>query len=935
VPKILITSPPRSMNKSCIPPPSTEQQSAIEAVQAGKCLSILAVAGSGKTTTMLQIASSLPCHRRVTIITYNRSLKDECQQRIQSCGLSHRVAAYTVHGLVTKVSKSVCNDDHKLNQVIKRWDDEVANNMEDKDDEENVIMFDLLMIDEAQDLRPSFYKAICHVIQKSQALLVRRNDHAFRSSACPLQICIVGDCKQLLYDFPTYGNDKASARYIKEPEKYWGQFTQPREWITTNLSTSYRLTPNVAAFANTIWGTKIVGGNTRVPNLPVEYICRYPYPTDDPASLTKLHPSLLTNLIDEYGSENVIFLAQSVKNEQSPIRATVNAIMTLKDAKGRQKYNFHINESRRGYEGGKDADNLKNKVRVWTFCGSKGCEADCVVVFNLDMRTVGRIHSLNQVGVALSRAKKRLVVIHGMSYSKVSSYSPNLYYPMLGDELNGMDHIVFVNGNVDQYRVPDCPLQSRETILSYRSRLTKEAMQKLLSQNVISLEENGGFLPRKEEGITGQNKEVVYEASDFNYFASNEEERFLEYASWKIESGVIDRIKYTSNVQCKNTIEDVSALYGEALVYMLQWERQKFCPNVEAVVYNGILRLNKFEYYNEFRLLSACERLGCEPLSGEDLATLEKLFQNSSKSHSIRGMDLVPLLNSGLVKLRKKRTFANRTIYFAVKAVASLFDDEHMIIFTGKLKTVYESPCKTPSSWIYLANGVLAFNEYHDKWNQVGTDDASYDTWVESNALYQGLSRLSNLMGNVPLANIDRGESYSNPIDIGCFELSTFYKFQYPKVCNQSQTEVVGVGGICDWIGKGLFSDDGREVDFLEIKFVNELSNVNRLQVLVYSALLASANRRSCLGMIYNARTGEKEICSMEYDQAGRLLSDITLFKLKGIVENETLVHHPQGVDSARKGSDVFLDSKPSKKLCGSPDTFSLYSDDIDLCMDF
>lgn len=917
---------------SCLPLPSTEQQNAINAIRAGKCLSILAVAGSGKTTTMLQIASSLPFHRRVTIVTYNRALKDQCQKRIEECGLSHRVEAYTVHGLVTRVSNTICNDDYKLNQVVRLWDNEsevaCINKDEFRQNEDNVVMLDLLMIDEAQDLRPSFYRAICHVIRKS------REYNYNCSRVRTLQMCLVGDHKQLLYDFPTYGNDKATARYIQEPEQHWGEFTQPREWTRTALSTSYRLTPNVATFVNVIWGTKIIGGNTRVPNLPVEYICRYPYPAHDANSLNKLDTSLLSDLIDEYGPENVMFLAQSVKNEDCPIRIHVNDLMKMKMDDGRQKYKFHINESRRGYEGGKGSENLRNKVRVWTFCGSKGCEADCVVIFNLDMRIVGRVQSLNQVGVALSRARKRLVVIHGMSYSKVGTYSANLYYPMLGDDPNGMDHTIGVNGNEHHYHVPDCPLASRETILLNRSYLTKEAMYKLVSHNVICLKKNRQFLPIHEEGITGKMKEVIYEASEFNYFASNEEERFLAYALWTKESLVNRRINYISNVEFENTIEDVSALYGEALVYMLQWERQKFCPNVETVVYNGILRLNKHEFYSEPRLLKACHQLGCEPLSEEDIESLRNLIRNSENSQSIRGIELVPLLNSGFVQLRKKRSFGERTIYVAVRAVLSADDDEHMIGFIDQLKTIYESPDKSPSKWMYLANGVLAFNQYHDKWNQVGTDVTLYDSWVEQSALFQGLSRLSQLMEKVPITNIGWTECCSNPIEIGCFELPTFYKFNNSKICMQSQTKVVGVGGVCDWIGKGLLSDDGREVDFLEIKFVHGLKNENRLQVLVYCALLSLAYRRSCIGMLYNARTGEKEICSLDYAQAGRLLSDITLFKLKGVVEQGTSAHHSQVVDSTRKGSDIFQDSKPSKKLCGSQDIISTFPVPIYLTMD-
>eukprot|EP00957_Ditylum_brightwellii_P069400 5268354-Ditylum_brightwellii.AAC.1 len=82
-----------------------------------------------------------------------------------------------------------------------------------------------------------------------------------------------------------------------EPQKHWGQFTKHRAWTKRKLSVSYRLTPNIAAFVNVIWGTEIVGGNTRTENLPVDY-----------------------GLIDEYEPENTLFLAQSVKNKNCPIR---------------------------------------------------------------------------------------------------------------------------------------------------------------------------------------------------------------------------------------------------------------------------------------------------------------------------------------------------------------------------------------------------------------------------------------------------------------------------------------------------------------------------------------------------------------------------------------------------------------------------------------
>ena len=57
-----------------------------------------------------------------------------------------------------------------------------------------------------------------------------------------------------------------------------------------------------------------------------------------------------------------------MKSESSPIRVHVNDMMNLKNADGTRRYNFHVKESTRGFEGRTE---LENKVRVWTFCGAK------------------------------------------------------------------------------------------------------------------------------------------------------------------------------------------------------------------------------------------------------------------------------------------------------------------------------------------------------------------------------------------------------------------------------------------------------------------------------------------------------------------------------------------------------------------------------------
>jgi hypothetical protein len=818
------------------------------------------------------------------------------------------VWCYTIHGLVSKVAGKICNDDQKLSRVLDQWD---ANDNADVWDSQgtntssgaadtactprcDTLHLDLLMLDEAQDLRPSFYKALCHIIKWNHHGPNKSNRDCGTLGLSGLQMCLVGDPKQMLYDFPTFGDDKASDRYMKHPEQYWGRFTNPRTWVTHKLTISYRLTPNIATFVNTIWGTSIKGGNITSGNLQVEYLCRYPYPAtiimrDDKV---KLQTSFLSKLIDEHGAENVMFMAQSVKNQNCPIRVHVNALMKEKNTAGRQKYNFHIKESSRGFEGSSD---IKNKVRVWTFCGSKGCEADCVVVFGLDMMHLNRIQSLNQVGVALSRAKRRLIVVHGKSYVN-GKICDNHYYPMLGDSdvdveayvdkgERALTHHVDCNGKQYRYDIPPFPEEleqnAREEIIQCRSKLTQQAMKDLANNAVICLKNN--WLPFKFGTILKEVKDIVYLASEFSYFASSEEDLFLSYGAWIKESGVVDRIQYNVDVQFERTKEGVSALYGEALTYMLQWERDGFCPNIETVVNDGILKLDQAQHYKEEDVQNLFRWKKCEPLSSKHANLFLKEFEETGK---MLGKDLILFLNTR-IQLKKKRVDGDRIIYFRVKAVESTVDDRQMQEFLPQIKSVYESPNKTPSQWMYLANAVMAFEQYHDKWNQIGTDPKSYDNWVESNVLLEALSRLSNLMKDTPVSNSEiliKQEGGVEANQGGEFECEVLYEFP-PEHCiksDNSAMKVIGIQGICDWVGLGLVSKMGNGVDLLEIKFVNELSNVNRLQVLAYCALLSLQTDRCCSGMLYNARTGELEICRIEATIAQDFLLDISQFKHSG-----------------------------------------------------
>uniref|UniRef100_A0A7S4AT84 Helicase ATP-binding domain-containing protein n=1 Tax=Pseudo-nitzschia australis TaxID=44445 RepID=A0A7S4AT84_9STRA len=925
-----------------LPNPSPEQQKIIEAIHEGFCVTVKACAGSGKTTCMLQVASSLPPSREVLIITYNRALSDDCKARIQKLSMGHRVSVYTIHGLVTRVAGEVCNDDNKLIQMLDLWDNCGGLEMT------NPVSLDLVMIDEAQDLRPLFHKCLSHIFGTAC-----RDGKEDRNGG--MQLCLVGDPKQLLYDFTTYGSDKASASFFLQPETYWGTFAQKRKWIQLPLSVSYRLTPNTATFCNLFWGTSMVGGNTASPNLPVEYLMKYPYPNTDGFRYDpeKLSTSFLAEVIDKHGPENVMFLAQSIKSVNMPIRVHINKLMKIKDQQtGLQKYNFHIKENARGFEGRTD---WKNKVRVWTFCGSKGCEADVVVVFGFEV--FSRTHELNQIGVALSRARERLLVIHGKKYTCGRCF-PNPYYPILGNASSGIEQHVVRWGKDDsqllRLAVPGCETE--------RGEMARCALGRLAESGVIKVDFGSGngshshnYIMPLPGAVVKNQCNVMYVASDFNYFSALVENKFLQYGTWETIAGIPDgnehnqRIEYETNVQFATTKEDVSALYGEAVTYMLQWDMCKFVPNVETVVSNGIILLHPQVQYTESEIRDSLRAICCEELTEDDNKCFEEEFSIEKKK---LGRDLIAFMNTRM-SLKKKRVFAEGDIvgemYFPVMVseCKSEDDDNQLNEFLPQIRSVYESETssKKPFHWVYLANAVMAFSNYHEKFRQIGTDPDSYESWVNSEALLDGLERLRNTIELISLSSStlknvkdedDKNENVesNSTFDGTCsFERELDIRFTNDdciKEQNNGRT-IVGVAGVCDWINEGAIRRNLKrqeskgggpyDVDLLEIKFVHHLSNIHRLQVLVYCALYAlqlndhNKEKRDdeyawddcnnndgekniqvrqgiecCRGMLYNARTEEMEICSMQACEAMDFLLNISQFKYNGKDRKEVIL---------------------------------------------
>lgn len=363
---------------------TAEQEQVLSDVVLGNhCCVVTAVPGAGKTTLAIELA------RRCTganmlVITYNKVLELALSDKVGARGVRNLTAS-TIHGLLGRQSSVQCSDDIEMLTIVEQ--------VESGECRLQALDADIVIIDEAQDLRPLFVRAIQAVLR------TRRKD-----------VCMVvcGDTSQMLYDFKSLGADAASSIYMEDAQTYFGFACGTRSWTRRVLTMSFRLTPNMAEFINVFWDRPdpIVGANDRSPNKPVNLICLNPY---DSHTI----PALIKASVNRYGRENVLLVGQSTKGN-TPTCHQSNLMETP----------VHIKE---GGSGGVDKNELIRKSHVLNLCQSKGAEYKCVWFIGFSVYRLNTMMSINQVCVGLSRGSAELNVV--LSDAR---RNPQLIYPIGG-----------------------------------------------------------------------------------------------------------------------------------------------------------------------------------------------------------------------------------------------------------------------------------------------------------------------------------------------------------------------------------------------------------------------------------------------------------------------------------------------------------------------
>ena len=357
--------------------PSSEQMEVIQNIKNGHNVQVDAVAGSGKTTTVLSLADH-NSDKIIIQLTYNTELKEEVnakKTKYNETMYLDNLSIYTYHGLAYQFYSIEAKTDIGIHKIV-------SANMPPRRKLPGV---HILVLDEIQDMNELYFTFVNKFI----------ND-----LGRPIQLLVLGDKYQGLYEFKG-----ADTRFLTFASKIWSNpFVSCNQFVQLKLSTSYRVTNSIAKFVNNVMlGEKRILAQKSGP--PVVFI-RHTNAFD----CAKIVAYKLAEQIEKknLNPDDIFILAASVKSENSPLKLIENILVR----KGIPCY-IPTNETSTI-----SSEVIKNKVIFASFHQSKGRERKMVIVYGFDNnyfkffnRTQPSSICPSTLYVAATRATDTLIVI--------------------------------------------------------------------------------------------------------------------------------------------------------------------------------------------------------------------------------------------------------------------------------------------------------------------------------------------------------------------------------------------------------------------------------------------------------------------------------------------------------------------------------------------
>jgi len=366
--------------KYILPLFSEEQIHVIDHVSSGKNINVDSVAGSGKTTTILGVAKKMTSSK-ILLLTYNAKLKIETRNKVQLLGFLN-LEVHSYHSFGVKYYSNKCRNDYGIITVV---NDNLKSN--------NGVCYNIIILDELQDMTPLYYKFTRKIIKDNNNKL--------------LQLCVLGDKHQSIYEF-----NKADSRFIVYTDLLFPMLKQ--EWKFLKLSCSFRITHQISNFIN-----KCVLKHNRLNAQKSGPLVRYVICN------TFMGVVLFKELkmyITQYSLEDIFILAPSVRSIKSPVRTLANIATKF-------KINIYVPNND---EEKIDEDIIKGKIVFATFHQVKGLERKVCMIFNFDSsyftyykKNSDKTECPNEIYVALTRSSECITVFHHNTNNYLDCINPD------------------------------------------------------------------------------------------------------------------------------------------------------------------------------------------------------------------------------------------------------------------------------------------------------------------------------------------------------------------------------------------------------------------------------------------------------------------------------------------------------------------------------
>lgn len=354
-------------------PPSKEQKHIVDLLGQNNVV-VDAVAGSGKTTTNLHIAKKYK-NDKILLLTYNKDLKFDSRKKINQLGLTN-IDVHSYHSFcVNNYYKKAYED----NGIIKILEESI--------EIKNRIAYDIVIIDEIQDLNILYYELICKLICDNE-------------KEC--RLCLLGDVNQCINLW-----NLSDWRYLKFSEQlfHFNNFN----WKKCTLSTSFRVTNQVANFVNCCMLKKNRINSTKQGEKVRYIICEC---FGNKKRQNRALEEVKYYLDKGYNYEDFFILAPSVKSGSKydpPVRQLANTLSNI----GIPIYVPNSDDVEL------DKKELIGKIVFSTFHQVKGRERKVVIIFNFDQsyfKYYARDRNIyecpNELYVATTRALECLSIFH-------------------------------------------------------------------------------------------------------------------------------------------------------------------------------------------------------------------------------------------------------------------------------------------------------------------------------------------------------------------------------------------------------------------------------------------------------------------------------------------------------------------------------------------